>query len=106
MEQLIDIHAPEVQAVLDTKPGMTFPAKLLGEVPADKTGDAVRFDHVGLTYAGAGAPSLTDISFAAGCGETIGVIGGTGSGKSTLIDLICRFYDADRGTVTLFGHDV
>ena len=42
----------------DTKPGMTSPAKLLGEVPADKTGDAVRFDHVGLTYAGAGAPSL------------------------------------------------
>ncbi len=44
---------------------MTFPAKLLGEVAEDKTGDAVRFDHVGLTYAGAGAPSLTDISFTA-----------------------------------------
>ncbi len=57
--------AGRVQAVLDTKPGMTFPAELLGEVPADKTGDAVRFDHVGLTYAGAGAPSLTDISFTA-----------------------------------------
>ena len=69
--------AGRVQAVLDTKPGMTFPAKLLGEVPADKTGDAVRFDHVGLTYAGAGAPSLTDISFTAKKGQTIGVIGGT-----------------------------
>ena len=98
--------AGRVQAVLDTKPGMTFPAELLGEVPADKTGDAVRFDHVGLTYAGAGAPSLTDISFTAKKGQTIGVIGGTGSGKSTLIDLVCRFYDADNGGVALFGHDV
>ena len=68
--------AGRVQAVLDTKPGMTFPAKLLGEVAEDKTGDAVRFDHVGLTYAGAGAPSLTDISFTAKKGQTIGVIGG------------------------------
>ena len=76
--------AGRVQAVLDTKPGMTFPAKLLGEVAEDKTGDAVRFDHVGLTYAGAGAPSLTDISFTAKKGQTIGVIGGTGSGKSSL----------------------
>ena len=76
--------AGRVQAVLDTKSGMTFPAELLGEVAADKTGDAVRFDHVGLTYAGAGAPSLTDISFTAKKGQTIGVIGGTGSGKSSL----------------------
>ena len=98
--------AGRVQAVLDTKPGMILPAKLLGEVPADKTGDAVRFDHVGLTYAGAGAPSLTDISFTAKKGQTIGVIGGTGSGKSTLINLVCRFYDADNGSVALFGHDV
>ena len=95
--------AGRVQAVLDTKPGMTFPAKLLGEVPADKTGDAVRFDHVGLTYAGAGAPSLTDISFTAKKGQTIGVIGGTGSGKSSLVNLIPRFYDATEGSVEIFG---
>ena len=98
--------AGRVQAVLDTKPGMTFPAKLLGEVPADKTGDAVRFDHVGLTYAGAGAPSLTDISFAAKKGQTIGVIGGTGSGKSSLVNLIPRFYDATEGSVEIFGRPV
>ena len=98
--------AGRVQAVLDTKPGMTFPAELLGEVPADKTGDAVRFDHVGLTYAGAGAPSLTDISFTAKKGQTIGVIGGTGSGKSSLVNLIPRFYDATEGSVEIFGRPV
>lgn len=77
--------AGRVQAVLDTKPGMEFPAQLTGNVPAEKAGDAVRFDHVSLTYKGAGAPSLSDISFTARRGQTIGVIGGTGSGKSSLI---------------------
>ena len=98
--------AGRVQAVLDTKPGMTFPAELLGEVPADKTGDAVRFDHVGLTYAGAGAPSLTDISFTAKKGQTIGVIGGTGSGKSSLISLIPRFYEVTGGRILIDGQDI
>ena len=95
--------AGRVQAVLDTEPGMEFPAALKGEAPADKAGDAVRFDHVSLTYAGAGAPSLTDISFTAKRGQTIGVIGGTGSGKSSLISLIPRFYDATEGTVEILG---
>ena len=98
--------AGRVQAVLDTEPGMEFPAALKGEAPADKAGDAVRFDHVSLTYAGAGAPSLTDISFTAKRGQTIGVIGGTGSGKSSLINLIPRFYDATEGTVLVDGVDV
>ena len=98
--------AGRVQAVLDTKPGMQFPQKVPGEVPAEKQNDAVRFDHVGLTYAGAGAPSLTDISFTAEKGQTIGVIGGTGSGKSSLVSLIPRFYDATEGSVEIFGHPV
>ena len=98
--------AGRVQAVLDTKPGMQFPQKAPGEVPAEKQNDAVRFDHVGLTYAGAGAPSLTDISFTAEKGQTIGVIGGTGSGKSSLVSLIPRFYDATEGSVEIFGHPV
>jgi len=80
--------AGRVQAVLDTKPGMEFPAQLTGNVPAEKVGDAVRFDHVSLTYKGAGAPSLSDISFTAKRGQTIGVIGGTGSGKSSLVNLV------------------
>ena len=98
--------AGRVQAVLDTRPGMQFPQEVPGEVPTKKQNDAVRFDHVGLTYAGAGAPSLTDISFTAEKGQTIGVIGGTGSGKSSLVSLIPRFYDATEGSVEIFGHPV
>ena len=95
--------AGRVQAVLDTQPGMQFPQSLAGEADPAARDHAVRFDHVGLTYAGAGAPSLTDITFTARRGETIGVIGGTGSGKSSLVNLIPRFYDATEGTVEIFG---
>ena len=98
--------AGRVQAVLDTKPGMEFPAELTGNVPAETAGDAVRFDHVSLTYKGAGAPSLSDINFTAKRGQTIGVIGGTGSGKSSLISLIPRFYDATEGSVEIMGRPV
>lgn len=98
--------ASRVQAVLDTKPGMSFPAQPEGEVGAEKADEAVRFNHVSLTYAGAGAPSLDNICFAAKRGQTIGVIGGTGSGKSSLISLIPRFYDATKGTVEVFGRPV
>lgn len=67
---------------------------------------AVQFDHVSLTYSKAGEESLTDIHFTAKAGETIGVIGGTGSGKSSLVNLIPRFYDATRGCVLIDGVDV
>ena len=76
------------------------------ELAVNDAAEAAKFEHVTFTYKDAGAPSLTDITFTARPGETIGVIGGTGSGKSTLIDLVCRFYDADSGGVTLFDHDV
>ena len=98
--------AGRVQAVLDTKPGMEFPAELTGSVPAEKAGDAVRFDHVSLTYKGAGAPSLSDINFTAKRGQTIGVIGGTGSGKSSLISLIPRFYEVTGGRILIGGQDI
>lgn len=68
--------------------------------------NAVEFQKVSLKYAGAGAESLTDISFKAKRGETIGIIGGTGSGKSSLVNLIPRFYDATTGCVRINGTDV
>ena len=95
--------AGRVQAVLDTRPGMAFPTVVTGQADSRRAQEAVRFDHAGLTYAGAGAPSLTGITFTARPGETIGIIGGTGAGKSSLVSLIPRFYDATEGSVELFG---
>ncbi len=73
---------------------------------SEKTDLAVEFDHVHLTYAGAGAESLSDIHIRVKKGQTVGVIGGTGSGKSSLVNMIPRFYDATKGTVRIDGRDV
>ncbi len=66
----------------------------------------VRFDHVSLTYQGAGEEALSDIDFTVNKGETVGIIGGTGSGKSSLVHLIPHFYDATKGRVEVNGIDV
>ena len=66
----------------------------------------LRFSDVGLTYQGAGAPSLSGLTFSVRAGETIGVIGGTGSGKTSLVNLIPRFYDATTGQVLFHGQDI
>ena len=93
-----------VNEILNTRTTMPDPAA--AELPLQEAAPAVSFDGVTFGYRGAGAPSLTDVSFAAQNGETVGVIGGTGSGKTTLVNLAARFYDADTGSVKLFGHDV
>lgn len=96
-----------VNELLNTTTGMPDPAESGAKELAPAEGaPAVSFDHVTFTYKGAGAPSLTDLDFKALCGQTVGVIGGTGSGKSTLVNLIARFYDATEGKVELYGHDV
>ena len=66
----------------------------------------IEFDHVSLTYADAGAETLRDISFSVNKGETVGVIGGTGSGKTSLVNLIPGFYPATEGVVRLEGQDI
>ncbi len=66
----------------------------------------VEFSHVTFTYPGGGEPALQDISFTLRAGETLGIIGGTGSGKSTIANLIPRFYDATNGMINLYGKDI
>ena len=66
----------------------------------------IQFSHVGLTYQGAGGESLSDIDFSVRPGETVGIIGGTGSGKTSLVHLIPRFYDATSGEVLIDGRNV
>ena len=75
----------------------------------NSTGDAapfLQFDHVAFAYAGAGANTLHGIDFSVRKGETVGIIGGTGSGKSSLVNMIPRFYDATKGHVRIKGKDV
>lgn len=88
--------------VLDTESSMAFDGTNIG-LDCD---EIIRFDNVSLKYAEAGADSLTDISFSANRGDTIGIIGGTGSGKSSLVRLIPRFYDATEGCVYLKGEPI
>lgn len=96
--------ANRISTVFDQKPGITDMSR--GEAAEDSRAPMVEFDQVEFTYEGAKAPALGGISFQAMRGETIGVIGGTGSGKSTLVNLILRFYDATKGTVRVAGNNV
>ena len=90
-----------VAEVLETQSSMQG-----GDAQPGDSSEAIRFEHVSFTYAGAGSPALEDISFTLQKGQTLGIIGGTGSGKSTLAQLIMRGYDATEGTVSVFGQDV
>lgn len=94
-----------IQNVFEMHSEMEDGALEAGDVAADERA-AVVFEHVSLTYKEAGAESLSDISFRALRGETIGIIGGTGSGKSSLVNLIPRFYDATKGRILVDGRDV
>ena len=90
-----------IQTVLEIQPDQAA-----GEKQADNLTGRVEFRDVTAQYAGAGSPSLEHISFTARPGQTIGIIGGTGSGKTTLVNLIPRLYDATQGQVLLDGMDV
>lgn len=91
-----------VGQLLDTESTMTY-----GELTEFGEYDSiVDFDNVSFTYEGAGAPSLSNISFSVKKGEAVGIIGGTGSGKTTLVNLISRFYDATEGEIRLKGEKI
>ena len=89
---------------------LSIPSKLPEKNPklidAKAGAPDVEFDHVCMTYEGAADETLTDISFTVQKGQTIGIIGGTGSGKSSLVNLIPRFYDATKGTIRIQGNDI
>ena len=96
-----------VGVVLDMPAGVEVIPTADGTPAAiDPTAPAVCFEGVSLTYEGGGAPSLSDINLTVARGETVGIIGGTGSGKTTMVNLIPRFYDATVGRVTVMGRDV
>ena len=92
-----------VQALLEVQSSLKD-----GNIPFEETKKPalVEFDHVALAYKGAGEASLENITFTAEPGQTIGIIGGTGSGKTSLVHMIPRFYDATDGCVRINGQDV
>lgn len=97
------VSAKRIGEVLDVEPSIEDPE--MPETVEDHRG-VVEFDHVSFSYPDAEKEVLEDISFTAGPGRTTAIIGGTGSGKSTLISLIPRFYDATEGSVRVDGKDV
>ncbi len=92
-----------VSTVMNTEEGMTYPEKDKAETATD---EAVVFDSVSFAYPGAGKKTLEDISFSVKRGQTVGIIGGTGSGKTTLVNLIARFYDRTEGSLLINGRKV
>ena len=91
-----------IQSVLDLPSGM----EISPESEACDTDTAVEFDGVALNYTGSGENTLDSISFSVKKGSVVGIIGGTGSGKSSLVNMIPRFYDATEGNVKVFGRNV
>ncbi|MFQ7035347.1 MAG: ABC transporter transmembrane domain-containing protein [Candidatus Borkfalkia sp.] len=77
-----------------------------GNAQPDFTAPAIQFENVSFSYAGTDKYALTDVSFSLEKGKTLGIIGGTGSGKTTLVNLFPRLYDCSLGSVKVFGHDV
>jgi ATP-binding cassette subfamily B protein len=96
------VSANRINEVLEMTPSLIDD----GTKTADVEKGTLEFDHVTFFYPGAEEPALSDVSFSAKPGEVTAVIGGTGSGKSTLVNLIPRFYDVTSGTIRVNGVDV
>ena len=109
-----DIASERVQAVLNTKSSIKDPAKTLEGARRHMTADGcevpwtgvLSFNDVSFAYPGASSPTIEHVSFTVRPGQTLGIIGSTGVGKSTLVQLIPRLYDATGGSVTVDGLDV
>lgn len=97
------VAAERITEVLDTDSSVTPPTNPITSVTEHGT---IAFDGVGFTYPGATSPVLSDISFRVAPGRTTAIIGSTGSGKSTIVDLVPRLFDSTEGTVSVNGVDV
>lgn len=98
------VSAKRINEVLETEVTIENPEKIL--TPAAEEKGEIRFEHVSFAYPGADENTLTDIDFTVHKGETVAFIGSTGSGKSTLVNLIPRFFDVTEGRITVDGVDI
>lgn len=97
--------AKRIERVFEVENSMEA-ATQIATTKQDNTKESIRFDHVSLTYKGGGEEALTDIDFSVEKGQTVGIIGGTGSGKTSVVNLIPRFYDVTKGSVFVNGINV
>jgi len=100
------VSANRIQEILETEPSINNPKTEDKITPVTDEKGTLEFDHVTFYYPGAEESALTDIDFKSHPGEVTAIIGGTGSGKSTLINLIPRFYDVTKGTIRINGLDI
>ncbi|PDP87098.1 ABC transporter ATP-binding protein [Glycomyces fuscus] len=99
------VGVDRIGGLLRTPPTAAAPRRT-APVPVRRGGGRVRLEGVGFTYPGAGGPALADVTLSADPGETVALVGETGAGKSTVVRLIARFHDPDRGAVLVDGTDV
>ena len=100
------VSAARVNEIFDTNPSIEYKDKLTVDKLSDKNRNLIKFENVSFAYKNSKKNSINNISFDIKKGETVGIIGGTGSGKTTLINLIPRLYDASEGKVFINGIDV
>ncbi len=100
------VSAARINEVLETYPEIKDPVGKKSEPELQNQKGIIEFRNVSFSYQGAGEPAINDISFVAKRGETTAIIGGTGSGKSTIVNLIPRFYDVSAGKIFVDGIDV
>ena len=98
------VSAKRINEIMETKVSIESPET--AKIPENNKKGEVRFEHVGFAYPGAEEETLTDINFTAQKGETVAFIGSTGSGKSTLVNLIPRFFDVTSGKILVDGVDI
>ena len=98
------VSAKRINEIMETKVSIESPET--AKIPENTKKGEVRFEHVGFAYPGAEEETLSDISFTAQKGETVAFIGSTGSGKSTLVNLIPRFFDVTSGKILVDGVDI
>ena len=92
--------AGRVQSVFETQSSMNFGTEKLEKI------EEISFENVSFCYKNAGENSISNISFKAKCGQTVGILGGTGAGKTTLVNLAARFYDCSHGKVLINGKNI
>jgi ATP-binding cassette subfamily B protein len=103
--QSATVAVSRIWSVLDSKPAVNDSGEGMDEVELNQVKGEIQFDDVTFSYR-EGHPVITNLNLAIKPGELIGIVGATGAGKSSLISLLCRFYDVDRGSIRIDGTDI